>query len=165
LVTFDPSTECAWAREAASARIDGELGEAESLRLDRHLRACLGCFVHLSDIGGVAVAIRDAPLEQPTARMFAPASPRPRRKVGAVALGAAFAVAAGATVLGLGQFLGGSRSPVATAIAAGDARSARADATQQHLLARLENGLGAANGGAEAASSAPARPSGTLPAV
>jgi predicted anti-sigma-YlaC factor YlaD len=161
----DLPTECAWAREAASARIDDELGEVESLRLDRHLRACLGCFVHLSDIGGIAVAIRDAALEQPAARMFTPATPRPRRRVGAVAVGAALALAAGATVLGLGRLGGGSQSPVATAIAAGDATSARADVTQQHLLVRLGNGLGAAQGRTEAAHGAPVRPSGTLSAV
>jgi hypothetical protein len=138
-------TECAWAREAASARIDGELGEVESLRLDRHLRACLGCFAQVSDIGSVAVAIRGSALEQPTIRMFTPRSPR-RRRIGAAAVGAALAVAAGGASFGLGELLGASQSSVPAAIAAADAPSARADAARQHLLARLWNPVAAPQG-------------------
>ena len=159
-------TECAWARQAASARIDGELDDGESFRLDGHLRVCLGCFLHAADIGSLAIAIRNGALEQPAARMFTPGSPRPRRRrVGAVAVGATLAVAAGGAWLGLGQLSGGSRSPFTTAIAAGDAKSARADATRQHVLVRLESGLAAAQGRAETAYGTQPRPSGTLSAV
>ena len=35
--------DCAAAREALSAALDGELGAAERARLDRHLRGCAGC--------------------------------------------------------------------------------------------------------------------------
>jgi anti-sigma factor RsiW len=142
-----PPAECAWAREAASARIDGELRDVESLRLDRHLRACSGCFVHVADIGGLAIAIRGSALEQPTARMFTPGSRRPRRRVGAVAVGAALALAVGGVWFGLP---GGSRSAVPVAIEAGDAPSARADATQQRLLARLWDAFGPPKGRMEA---------------
>jgi anti-sigma factor RsiW len=148
LVMSDPPTECAWAREAASARIDGELGEVESLRLDRHLRACLGCFVHAADIGGLAIAIRCSALEQPATRMFTQRGARPRRRIGAVAVGAALAVATGGVVW-LG-FPGSSRSPGPVAIEAGDAPSARADATQQRLLARLWDAGGPPQGRMEA---------------
>jgi anti-sigma factor RsiW len=132
-------TECRWAREAASARIDGELAEVESLRVDRHLRACLACFAHVSDVGSVAVAIRGGTLEQPAGRIFTPRSPRHRPRIGAAAVGAALAVAVGGMSVGLAGGLGGSRNPVPLAIEAGDAPSARADATRQRLLARLWN--------------------------
>ena len=77
MVMSDPPTECAWAREAVSARLDGELAELESLRLDPHLRACAGLLrPSLGHRRPRRVAIRDAALEQPAARMFTPAAPR-----------------------------------------------------------------------------------------
>src|SRR4051812_6972131 len=94
MMSFDLPTECVWAREAASARIDGELGTVESLRLDRHLRTCLACFAHVSDIGSVAIAIRGGLLEQPVNRMFTPRSPRRRPRIRVAAVGAALAVGA-----------------------------------------------------------------------
>jgi predicted anti-sigma-YlaC factor YlaD len=127
-------SECAWAREAASARLDDELAEVDGLRLDRHLLKCLGCFAHVSAVGGIAIAIRGDELQQPTSRIFTPGTPRRRRRVGTVVAGAALAVAVGGASFGLAQLRHGSRSPVPVAIAAGDAPSTRADATQQHLL-------------------------------
>jgi predicted anti-sigma-YlaC factor YlaD len=148
----DLPRECAWAREAASARLDDELAEVEGLRLDRHLRACLGCFAHVSAVGGIAIAIRGGELEQPASRIFTPGIPRRRRRVGAVVTGAALAVAVavGVASFGLAQLRHGSRSPVPAAIAAGDAPSTRADATQQHLLVQLGDAVSSPQGRMEA---------------
>jgi predicted anti-sigma-YlaC factor YlaD len=146
----DPSTECAWAREAASARIDGELGAVDNLRLDLHQRACSGCFAHVAGIGSVAIALRGAVLEQPAIRIFTPREPhRRRRRVGAAAVGA-LALAVGGTSFGIAELGVGSRGPAAAAIEAGDAPSARADATQQRLLARLWDAVGPPEGRMEA---------------
>jgi predicted anti-sigma-YlaC factor YlaD len=146
---FDPPTQCAWAREAASARIDGELGAADNLRLDLHLRACSGCFAHVSGIGSVAIAVRGAVLEQPASRIFTPREPRRRRRVAAAAVGA-LALAVGGTSFGVAELGVGSGGPAAAAIEAGDAPSARADATQQRLLARLWDAFGPPEGRMEA---------------
>jgi anti-sigma factor RsiW len=135
VLKFGLPGECTWAREAASARIDDELAELESLRLDRHLRACPACFAQVAGMGSVAIAIRSGALEQPTSRVFTPRRPRRPRRIGPVAVGAGLVL--GAVSLGLVGLPGGSPGPVPAAIAAGDAPSARADATEQRLLARL----------------------------
>jgi anti-sigma factor RsiW len=135
VLKFGLPGECTWAREAASARIDDELDALDSLRLDRHLRACPACFAQVAGMGSVAIAIRDGALEQPMNRIFTPQRPLRARRIGPAAVGAGLVL--GAMSFGLAELPGGSPGPVPAAISAGDAPSARADATRQRLLARL----------------------------
>jgi predicted anti-sigma-YlaC factor YlaD len=58
-------TDCMRAREAASARLDGEASELDAARLDAHLVACPACRAYSAAIVGIAAEIRAAPLEQP----------------------------------------------------------------------------------------------------
>ena len=48
-------TDCARAREAASARADGELSELESGALDAHLHGCPACRDFARSAAGLAV--------------------------------------------------------------------------------------------------------------
>jgi predicted anti-sigma-YlaC factor YlaD len=96
------------AREAVSARLDGALTELDAVRLEGHLRACADCRDFAVETGAAAVLLREAPLEQPTARIWAePARPRRRLGVaGGMAAAAAVIVAAAAPSFLLGRTLG-----------------------------------------------------------
>jgi len=103
-----PPTDCAQAREAVSARLDGELAELDGVRLDAHLRGCPGCarFAREADAG--AALLRGAALETPQFA-FVP-SRVARRRLGrpaAVAAAAAVLVAAALPSFFLGRLLGG----------------------------------------------------------
>jgi anti-sigma factor RsiW len=141
-VTHIPPTDCARAREAVSARVDGELSEHEGIELDRHLRSCTACFAHAARVGSVAIALRGATLEQPSRPVFVarpPRSPVLRRR--AAAAGAALLVAAGAGSAVLGVLLGSGGASRPQPVSAADARSARADSTEQHLQTMLSSVL------------------------
>ena len=135
MLTSVPPSDCMLARESASARLDGELSELESARLDAHLRGCPDCRAYSAEIGAIAARIRAADLEQP-ARVTIP---RRRRLAGArmqVAVAAA-AAAVAAAVAGSSFTIGhafGHRAPAVTGSSTGDLVSLRADSTLQHLL-------------------------------
>jgi len=136
MLTSVPPSDCMLARESASARLDGELSELESARLDAHLRGCPDCRAYSTEIAAIALRMRAADLEQP-GRV---AVPRRRRLAGArmqVAVAAA-AAAVAAAVAGSSFTLGhafGHRGPAVTGSSTGDLVSLRADSTLQHLLA------------------------------
>src|SRR5919204_753078 len=65
-----PPSDCARAREAASARLDGELSELEEAHLLRHLRFCAECRAHTREVAELAHRLRSAPLEMPTETLF-----------------------------------------------------------------------------------------------
>lgn len=137
-----PPSECMRAREAASARLDGELPELDTMRLDAHLQRCAACREFVAQAADVTARLRRAPLERPTVVAF---EPRRRRPVPALRLQAAAAAVAVAAVGGsfvLGRALGGGAgTPVPTATAApADASSVRSDSLEQHLLALLPHG-------------------------
>jgi predicted anti-sigma-YlaC factor YlaD len=146
MLTSVPPSDCMLARESASARLDGELSELESARLDAHLRGCLDCRAYSTEIAAIAARIRAADLEQP-ARVTIP---RRRRLAGArmqVAVAAA-AAAVVAAVAGSSFTIGhafGHRAPSVAGSSTGDLVSLRADTTLQHLLAlepaRSERGV------------------------
>lgn len=65
-----PNTDCARAREGASARLDGELGQLDEARLDAHLALCAECREFAAAISTAAERIRQTPLETAPAGVF-----------------------------------------------------------------------------------------------
>lgn len=105
MLTPVPPTECSRAREAASARLDGELSELELVQLDSHLAGCAACAEYAELIAATALELRAAALEQPSEPI---AIPRIRRRPRLVPAAAAAAVVAGiaASSFALGGALG-----------------------------------------------------------
>lgn len=87
-----PPSDCTAAREAVSARLDGELAELEEARLEAHLRDCADCADFAREAGAGAQLLREAALEQPEWRWTVPS--RSRRRLGGIAGAAAVAAAA-----------------------------------------------------------------------
>jgi hypothetical protein len=100
-----PKDQCARIGELLSLELDGELSELESARLESHLVHCAHCASLKSELAGLTLALRSAPLE----RLARPiALPRRTRlslrplQIGAAA--ATVAVAAGlAGLSGIGR--------------------------------------------------------------
>ena len=104
-----PPTDCMDAREAVSARFDGELGELELARLEAHLDVCHDCREFADEAGTAPALLRDAALERPPAWTWTePAQARRRVRGILVAAGAAAAVVAAAAAPSflLGRTLG-----------------------------------------------------------
>lgn len=100
-----PPTDCMRAREGASARLDGELPELESVWLDGHLRDCHACLDFAAGIGSTAAALRVAVLEPAPAELFVVRRRRLAVPIAAVAATLAIAVTAGTSFL-VGRQLG-----------------------------------------------------------
>jgi Putative zinc-finger len=109
MLTPVPPTECTRAREAASARLDGELSELELAQLDIHLAGCLDCADYAMLIAATTAQLRAADVVQPEEPIVVP---RLRRRLRIVPAAAAAAVIAGvaASSFALGGALG-SHSP------------------------------------------------------
>jgi predicted anti-sigma-YlaC factor YlaD len=129
------------AREAASRRLDDELSEFESTRLDAHLRRCPECRDLVAQVAAITEELRRAPLETATVTVFAP---RRRRAVPALRLQAAAAVLAAAAVVGGGSFTlgrvlggGGGAPSLTSSTPVGNVTRARDDSLEQRLLALL----------------------------
>lgn len=123
MLTVVPPNECMQAREAVSARLDGELTELDGARLDAHLRICAECLAYAADVSGATAHLRAADLEPAPAGLFAPRV-RQRRVAAPFAAAAASLVIAAATgasfLLGqvVGRGAGGGPAPTTTASAA-----------------------------------------------
>jgi predicted anti-sigma-YlaC factor YlaD len=115
MLTSVPPSECSRAREAASARLDGELTELEGAHLDAHLLGCADCRRYLAEIAAVARTLRAAALEQPQVAVF---SARRRRPVARIHVAAAAVVLAAVTVssFALGQLIGAHGSGRTTTV-------------------------------------------------
>jgi predicted anti-sigma-YlaC factor YlaD len=101
MLTPVPPTECSRAREAASARLDGELSELEVVQLDGHLGQCAACAEYAQLIAATTAELRAAALEQPSEPVELPRRRRRPRLVPAAAAAAVVAaVAASSFVLG-----------------------------------------------------------------
>jgi predicted anti-sigma-YlaC factor YlaD len=100
---FRPS-DCAQAREAASARLDGELAELDAARLDAHLDACNDCRALAAGLEAAATLMRGAATEAPARslillpRRSAPRSLHLRTAVAAAAILAATSFSVGLAV-------------------------------------------------------------------
>ena len=137
-----PPSDCVRAREAASRRLDDELTELESTRLDAHLRRCPACRDLVAEIAAITDELRRAPLENASVTIF---TPRRRRAVPALRVQAAAAAVAAAAIIGggsftLGRVLGssGGGSPALTASTPiGNITRSRDDSLSQRLLALL----------------------------
>lgn len=134
-----PQSECLQAREAASARLDGELSELEAVRLNAHLRECAACSVYALELSAIAESLRRADLEQPQLDLTLP---RRRALPGIrVAAAAAAVVAVGAgSAFALGHGLGIGRGPATTVqVSRPDLAGLQADIKSQHLFAMLRD--------------------------
>lgn len=130
-----PSNECDQAREAASARLDGELSELETVRLEAHLDGCESCRAVVLALAGTTTLIRETPSEAP-ARPFVLPSRQPRRR----SLSLQTAVAASVLLAAASFSLGRALHPRST----GGTPTTTAQAASNHLLALApENRLSA----------------------
>lgn len=138
MLTPVPPSDCMTAREAASARLDGEASELDLVRLDAHLLDCPDCRVFAAAIAAVSGEIEAAPLERPSRVEMLPS----RRRMPVVAIAAAAALVAAVTVssFAVGRVLGSHATASRTSFAGTkDASAARRDSTAQHLLAMLNS--------------------------
>ena len=105
MLTPVPPTECTRAREAASARLDGELSELELAQLDVHLAGCLECSEYAVLIEATTAQLRAAELVRPEEPILVP---HLRRRLRIMPAAAAAAVIAGvaASSFALGGALG-----------------------------------------------------------
>jgi predicted anti-sigma-YlaC factor YlaD len=137
-----PPSDCVRAREAASRRLDDELTELESTRLDAHLRRCPACRELVGQIAVVTTELRRAPLESAAVTIF---TPRRRRALPALRVPALAAAVVAAALIGGGSFTlgaelsrGGGGSPALTASTPiGNVTRSRDDSLAQRLLALL----------------------------
>jgi predicted anti-sigma-YlaC factor YlaD len=110
-----PPSDCARARESASARLDGELAELQAVQLEAHLRTCPECSAYAAGIEATTLELRAAPLLQPTGSLFTQRRPR-RTGFVSVAAAAAIVVAVAGSSFAVGGMLGsrGARVPAPT---------------------------------------------------
>jgi predicted anti-sigma-YlaC factor YlaD len=125
-----PRNDCDQAREAASARLDGELSELEIVRLESHLEGCESCRAVVLALAGTTTLIRETPSEAPRPFVL-PSSRRPRRR----SLSLQTAVAASALLAAASFSLGRALHPRSTS-PEGTASTSTA-AASDHLLALL----------------------------
>jgi anti-sigma factor RsiW len=134
MITPVPQSDCQRARAAVSLRLDGELSELGSARLDAHLRECPVCVAYAHEVTAIAVRLRSASLEQPGTGVSVPA--RRRRPGLQLAAAGAAVLAAAAASLALGHSLRSSGGPPAeTATQAIVAPTLEQDVVTQHVLA------------------------------
>ncbi|MGZ4412184.1 MAG: zf-HC2 domain-containing protein [Gaiellaceae bacterium] len=125
------------AREAASARLDGEVSELDVARLGAHLLVCPACRAYAAAIAGIAAELRAAPLEWPSLEHVALGiSPR-RRRMPVFSAAVALVAAVAGFSFALGSVLGSHATPSRTAVGSADVVRLRQDSADQHLLAML----------------------------
>ena len=102
-----PNTDCDRAREGASARLDGELGQLDEARLEAHLAVCAECREFAAGITAAAARIRQAPVEAAPAQVFvAHRRSFVRPRVATAAAATLLVAAAAGSSFFLGQQLG-----------------------------------------------------------
>src|SRR5437762_4288422 len=125
MLTPVPPTDCTTAREAASAVLDGELSELETVQLDAHLRGCAECSAHARELGALVVRLRAEPLEQPSLPVFVSRRRRPAGRLQLAAAAVTLVAAAGsAFAIGhrVGSHGGSPSATVGTTLAGSSAR-------------------------------------------
>ena len=119
MLTPVPPTACTRAREAVSARLDGELNELEGHRLDLHLQECGACRAFAAGASAVALELRTAEPVAAPAGLFVPHRRRVAPPLAAAAATLLVALATGSSFL-VGHLLGarsGHAPAAATAVA------------------------------------------------
>jgi predicted anti-sigma-YlaC factor YlaD len=106
-----PPSDCARARESASARLDGELAELQAAQLEAHLRSCPECRAYAAGIEVITRGLRAAALEQPAVAAFVPQRHR-RRSLIPAAAAAAIVVAVAGSSFAIGGMFGRQASHV-----------------------------------------------------
>jgi predicted anti-sigma-YlaC factor YlaD len=141
MLNLIPPTDCARAREAASARLDDELSELEVARLDDHLRGCADCRAFARGLHALSSGLRAATLEQPQIEVFAPARRRPLVRLRAATAAAAIVAVVTGSAFVVGRIAGVRGGPAATALTgtAADFLSVQADSNAQHMLAMVRD--------------------------
>ena len=134
MLTPVPPTECTRAREAASARLDGELSELELAQLDVHVAGCLDCAKYAALITATTIQLRAADLVQPEEPILVPRLRRRLRIVPAAAAAAVVAAVA-ASSFALGGALG-SHSPQSRPSATTQTQSVSGSSVAQVPLVR-----------------------------
>jgi|SRR5579864_3140748 len=138
MTTLFPSSDCDQAREAASARLDGELSELEIVRLEAHLDGCESCRAVVFALAGTTNLIRGTPSEAPS-RPFVLPSRQPRRR----SLSLQTAVAASVLLAAASFSLGRALHPRSSSQGGGPTTTLT-QAASDHLLALVpENRLSA----------------------
>ena len=136
MLNLVPQSDCAQAREAASARLDCELSELDAVRLDVHLRACAECRAYAREIETITVGLRAVPLERPEIRVIMPRRRRIRVPAAAAVAAAVVLTAVAGSSFALGRALNGQG--VSARMVTGPVYlGAHADANHEHLLALL----------------------------
>jgi predicted anti-sigma-YlaC factor YlaD len=136
MLNLVPQSDCAKAREAASARLDGELPELDAARLDVHLRACAECRAYAAEIGTITVGLRAVPLEWPEIRVIMPRRRRVPVHTAAAAAAAVVLAAIGGSSFALGRAFNGHGAATRTVTGAAYL-GVHADANHERLLAQL----------------------------
>jgi len=134
-----PSIECVQARESASVRLDAELPELDTLRLDAHLRGCAECRAFAEELAALTAEVRAARLERPGTAVVLPRRRLPALQMRPVAAVAALVVVAAGSSFALGHAVGTSGPTVTTVSTVSNVSNVPADETLQHLLARLSS--------------------------
>ena len=115
-----PSIACIRAREAVSARLDGELSELGGHRLDQHLGGCAACRAFAAGTTAVALELRTAEPVAAPAELFVPHRRRVAPPLAAAAATLLIALATGSSFL-VGHLLatraGHAAAPATTASA------------------------------------------------
>jgi predicted anti-sigma-YlaC factor YlaD len=112
MLTPVPPTDCARARESASARLDGELVELQAAQLEAHLRSCPDCRAYAAGIEAITLELRAAPLVEPAAPAFQ--AQQWRRRIGVIpaVAAAALVVAVAGSSFAVGGIVGRAGSHV-----------------------------------------------------
>jgi predicted anti-sigma-YlaC factor YlaD len=105
MLTSVPDSTCVRAREAVSARLDGELSELDGYRLDQHLQGCAACRAFAAGVTAAALELRTAEPVPAPERLFVPHRRRVAAPFAAAAATLLIAAATGASFL-VGHLLG-----------------------------------------------------------
>jgi predicted anti-sigma-YlaC factor YlaD len=105
MLTPVPPSACIRAREAVSARLDGELNELDGHRLDQHLAECPSCRAFAAGSSAVTLELRTAEPVPAPAELFVAHRRRIAAPLAASAAALLVAIATGSSFL-VGQLLG-----------------------------------------------------------
>jgi len=136
MLNLVPQSDCAQAREAASARLDCELPELDAARLDAHLRACAECRAYAAEIETITVGLRAVPLEWPEIRVIMPRRRRVPVQTAAAAAAAVVLAAIAGSSFALGRAFNG-HGVTARTVTGSAYLGVHADANHERLLAQL----------------------------